>query len=109
MLRILITYILPLVLPSILFFGWASWVRKKIAAQHAQAQADDDTITADEIAAYDIKAPWFRLILAGIILMGIGLLLSVFLAPPNPPDSVYVAPRIENGKVIPGHYEATPN
>ena len=108
MVRILISYILPLVLPTILYFGWASWVRKKIAAQHAQANAENDPITAEEIAAYDIKAPWFRLILAGIILMGIGLMLSVVLGPKNPPDSVYQAPRIENGKIVPGQYAPKP-
>lgn len=108
MVRIIITYVLPLLLPTILYFGWASWVRKKIAASHAQAQSEDDTVTAEEIAAYDIRAPWFRLILAGVILMGVGLLLSVFLSPRNPPDSVYQPPRIENGKVIPGHYAAPP-
>lgn len=108
MVRIIITYILPLLLPTIMYFAWASWVRKKIAANHAQAQNDDDTVTAEEIAAYDIKAPWFRLILAGVILMGVGLLLTVFLSPKNPPDSVYQPPRIENGKVIPGHYAPNP-
>ena len=108
MVRILITYILPLVLPSVMYFAWASWVRRKIAAQHAQAQAEDDTITAEEIAAYDIKTPWFRLILAGIVLMGVGLVLTVLLSAPNPPDSVYQPPRVENGKVIPGHFAPIP-
>ena len=112
MVRILITYILPLALPTVLYFAWAAWVRKQIKASHAEAQnndGDDETATAEEIAAYDIKAPWFRLILSGIVLMILSLLLSVLLGPKNPPESDYQPPRLEDGKVVPGEYAPKPN
>jgi len=93
MIRILITYIIPLVLPTVMFFLWSAWVSRKIDRTHA-----------DVTESFKIKTPWFRLILTGVSLMVIGLILSVLIGPKNPPDSVYRAPRIENGKVIPGNF-----
>lgn len=112
MVRILITYVIPLVLPSLIYFAWTAWVRKQIAAKHAQAALDAteagtpdaDTITPEEVAAYEIRTPWFRLILAGAVLVVISLVLSVFFTPKNPPNSVYQPPYTENGKVMPGKF-----
>jgi len=105
MVRMLLTYVLPLFLPTILYFAWAAWVRAQITNKHAKEQDTDTPATTEEVAAYDISAPWFRLILAGVALVVIGLVLSVILSPKNPPKSVYQPPHMENGKVIPGHYQ----
>jgi len=96
MFRMFITYVVPLVLPTLFFMVWAAWARRKIAATHATEEQ------AQEIVA--IKTPWFRLILAGIGLMVVGLLLSVLLGPKNPPKNVYQAPHIVDGKIVPGKY-----
>lgn len=112
MVRILITYVIPLLLPTVMYFIWTAWVRKQIEANRAQAAADpasaDDAegedITAEDVAAYEIRTPWFRLILAGAGLVVLGLVLSVFFGPKNPPESVYQPPRIVDGQVVPGQY-----
>jgi len=93
MIRIFFTYALPLILPTIMFFIWTAWARRRIDVNHESAEE-----------AFRIKTPWFRLILAGVGLMVVGLLLSVLLSPKNPPQSTYQAPRIQNGKIVPGQY-----
>ncbi len=92
MFRILISYILPLALPTALYFAWAAWLRKT-KAHHERPQ---------------ISTPWLTLILMGLALMSLGLVVSVVLGPKNPPGSVYQPPRLENGKVIPGQFVPKP-
>lgn len=111
MVRIFISYILPLFLPTVIYFIWTAWVRKQIAAKHAKRVEDAalaDEVTPEEVAAYDVPTPWFRLILAGVGLVLVGLVLSVFLGPKNPPGSVYQAPYVEDGKIVPGQFVPKP-
>ena len=120
MVRILISYIIPLLLPTIIYFIWTAWVRRQVEANHAalkaaaSAAASDgtgeagDIISDEELAAFDIPTPWFRLILAGAGLVVVSLILSFFLSPKNPPQSVYQPPRVENGQVVPGQYVPKP-
>lgn len=112
MVRILLTYVLPLVLPTVMYLIWAAWVRKKVAANRAKlaenAGGEPDDITPEEAEAFVIRTPWFRLISAGVGLVVITLMLSVFFGPKNPPGSVYQPPRMEDGKVVPGQYVAPP-
>lgn len=115
MLRILISYVIPLLLPTVIYFAWTAWVRRqieanraKLASAAAEAGGEDGDITAEEVAAYEIRTPWFRLILAGAGLVLLSLILSVFFGPKNPPDSVYQPPRIEDGRVVPGQYVPKP-
>lgn len=117
MVRILITYVIPLFLPTVMYFIWTAWVRKQVEANRqkvaaaantggggSESEGEGDAISADDIAAYEIRTPWFRLILAGAGLVVVGLILSFFFSPKNPPESVYQPPRIENGQVVPGQY-----
>lgn len=112
MVRILISYVIPLLLPTAMYFIWTAWVRRQIAAQRAQkaasASAGSDEITAEEVAAFEIRTPWFRLILAGAGLVVLGLILSIFFGPKNPPNSVYQAPHIVDGKIVPGEFAPKP-
>lgn len=111
MVRILISYVIPLLLPTVMYFIWTAWVRKQIAANRAKVAdgpSAGDEITAEDVEAYEIRTPWFRLILAGACLVLVGLMLSVYLGPRNPPKSVYQPPRIEDGKVVPGQYVPQP-
>ena len=96
MIRILFTYVLPLVLPTILYFTWMGWVRRKISAMQRAGESIDHI---------KIKTPWIRLILAGVILMTIGLVTIAFVGG-APANSDYTPPRMENGEIIPG--EMTP-
>ena len=123
MVRIIISYVIPLLLPTVIYFVWSAWVRKQITANRATTAAptsedapedapenapenavEGGEFTAEEVAAYEIRTPWFRLILAGVGLVVLSLLLGVFFGPKNPPESVYQPPRIENGQVVPGQY-----
>ena len=112
MVRILISYVIPLLLPTVMYFLWTAWVRRQIAAQHAQkvasAGAGSDEITAEEVEAFEIRTPWFRLILAGAGLVLLGLILGIFFGPKNPPNSVYQAPHIVDGKIVPGEFAPKP-
>lgn len=96
MIRMIFTYVVPLVLPTVMFYIWSAWMRRRLAQQHATEEEAKE--------AFRIKTPWFRLLLTGLGLMVLGLILSVILSPKNPPNSVYQAPRIQNGRVLPGEY-----
>lgn len=102
MIRTLITIVLPLVLPTILYLLWAAWAKKHIEANHAQALARG--ATPEELAEYEISTPWLRLILAGVGLVLVGLVVTTLLGTKNDPDSVYRPPHEANGKVVPGQY-----
>lgn len=112
MARIILTYALPLLLPTVLYFAWALWVRKQVTANRAKAEAEGREHTPGdhtEPEDYDIKMPWLRLILAGVGLMMVGLVLSVFFGPKNAPDSIYQPPYEKNGTIVPGQYVPKPN
>lgn len=107
MARIIITYLIPLLLPSVMYFAWTWWVRKQVQANRAKAQAEGlEHVDGDhtEPEDYDIKTPWFRLILAGVGLMIVGLVISVFFGPKNAPDSVYQPPHMEGDTIVPGQF-----
>ena len=96
MIRILFTYVLPLVLPTILYFTWMGWVGRKIAVLQKAGQ---------DVEHIKIKTPWIRLVLTGVVLMAIGLVIIAVVGG-APADSDYQPPRYEDGKIIPG--EMTP-
>ncbi len=112
MARIFISYILPLVLPTVLYFMWIQWVRKQVMANRAKAKAEGtpEGVHGDhtEPEDFDIKMPWFRLILAGVTLTLVGLVLSVFLGPKNTPDSIYRPPYEKDGVIIDGEFTPKP-
>ena len=107
MVRIILTYILPLVLPTVMYFAWLSWVKKKIAAAKAQAAAEGAPEPDAEQIVHDfeIKTPWLRLAMAGLGLVVVTLMLSLILLPDNPENSTYEPPRLENGDVVPGQFK----
>lgn len=96
MIRILFTYVLPLVLPSIIYFLWMGWVRRKV--ETAKRAGED-------VEHLEIKTPWIRLVLAGVLLMAIGLAIIATVGG-APAGSKYQPPRLDGDKVIPG--EMTP-
>ena len=81
MTRVFFMYIIPIILPSLLFFCWARFIRK------------DDVLAR--------TGPWFRLIIAGLGLMAIGLTATAFLGGAAP-GGQYQAPYLIDGKIIPG-------
>lgn len=83
MTRIVLTIVVPLILPSILYFLWFRATGR---------------VAANGIAAL----PWPWLVASGVVLTALTLVVvSVHFG--NSPDGSYVPPRIEGGQVVPGH------
>ncbi len=92
MVRILLTYVLPLVAPALVFVLW-TWARATYIRSHGgQPPAIED-------------GPWFWLTLAGGLLLLATLAGTALLTEGGKPGDKYVPPRVIDGKVVPGHHE----
>ena len=81
MIRIFFMYIIPIILPSILFFCWAKFIQKD--------------------ANLARTGPWFGLLIAGLGLMALGLTITAIMGGTTP-DGKYNSPYLKDGEVIPG-------
>jgi hypothetical protein len=88
MIRVFLTVILPLLLPTALYLLWIS----TLGAPHEGG------------AMPWAAVPWVWLAGAGAVLLAI-VLLVVTVGFGTPQQGVYVAPRWQNGHIIPGHIE----
>ena len=91
--RILIHYILPLLLPTLVYFGWA-WI--------ASGRKKEEPEEGDPHAG--ASPPWFWLIVSGFAIL-VAFLGLTYTYQGGDPDSKYIPPRFENGEIIPGHFE----
>ena len=82
MLRILLQYLLPLLLPFLVYLAYVALTRGRAAGW-----LDD--------------APWLHLAAAGVVLMAASLLTWGMMSG-APIDQVYIPPRFEDGRVVPG-------
>ena len=89
MLRIFLTIVLPLLLPTALYLLWVG------------------TFGAEPgIRAVSWRAvPWIWLAGAGAVLLAV-VLFVVTVHFGSPQEGVYVPPRWEGGRIIPGHVES---
>jgi len=86
--RILLTIVLPLLLPTALYLLWVTTLRP---ARH------DGTLRW-------MALPWLWLAVAGVSLLAIVLfVVTVHFGAPQ--EGVYVPPRLQNGHIVPGHIE----
>lgn len=83
--RILLQILLPLFLPTVAFLLWA-WLAPRLGID-SQSKVLQGT-------------PWFWLIIAGVLLMGVGLTATA-LTQGAAPGSQIIQPRLENGRVVP--------
>lgn len=90
MIRILLQYVLPLLLPVALYVLWAWFSHKRRAAGGAPYRIQD--------------GPWFWLIVAGVALASVALIVTA-LTSGGEPSGTYQAPRWEDGKIVPAHIE----
>lgn len=81
MIRIFFMYIIPILLPSILFFCWAKFIQK------------DDVLAR--------TGPWFRLLIAGLGFMVLGLAITAVIGGTTP-GGTYKSPYLKDGEIIPG-------
>lgn len=88
MIRVFLFFILPIVLPTLMYLGWLYFIRQDDEGEGGKA-------------ALVREGPWFSLILAGLALMIIGLI-SVAVTGGMSPGGVYQAPYAKDGKIIPG-------
>lgn len=91
MTRILLQYVLPLLLPTVVYLVW--WW----ATSRRQTATGDGTRRPASLT----QGPWFWLALAGVALMSAGLIHTA-LTTGEAPGGRYVAPHLEDGRVVPG-------
>ena len=86
--RILLQYLLPLLLPAAIYFGWV-WLANRTGKGRA-----DGSMGLQE-------GPWFWLVTAGLALMVAGLVFTA-LTGQGQMEGTYEPPRLEGGRVVPG-------
>ncbi len=91
MMRILLTYVVPLLLPAALYILYVIVARRILSWR-------------GEAAAQLRRLPWLWLAAAGVVLMGISLA-AYSLSTGGDSHRAYVPPRVEDGKIVPGHLE----
>ena len=90
MIRILLTVLLPMALPTTVYFLWfANERRRAIAAGTPEAMPRLGDV------------PWFVLGSAGLAIAAV-VLFATSIYSGDEPGSVYVPPHIEHGQVVPG-------
>ena len=87
MLRLMVTYVLPFLLPITVYALWI-WYRTSYAQRHGGAPPKFE------------EGPWPLMLFIGAVL-SFGVLAVTALTSGGPADSVYVPPRIENGRIVP--------
>lgn len=88
MIRVFFLYVLPILLPSILYFCWITFIHK----------GEQDGPNREKLVR---EGPWFRLIFAGLGLMIIGLVVTAITGGMSP-DGQYQAPYTKDGEIVPG-------
>lgn len=91
MARILLTYIVPFLLPMAVYAAW-TWYRARYAAAHG-----------GEAPRLE-RGPWPLLVFLGAVSAFAVLGATAFLAG-GPTDQRYVPPHVVDGQVVPGHTE----
>ena len=91
MIRTFFTYVLPLLLPLTVYLVWA-WYRTVYTRKHGGEPPDIE------------KGPWPLLLLAGAVL-SLSLMAVTALTRGGDPNSIYIPPRYEDGRVIPGQLQ----
>ena len=91
--RIILTYVLPLVLPTLVYVAWVGYARKK----HVGAGDGD-------LPGLRLR-PLFWSLVTGFVLL-LGGLATIALMSGAPPDSgEYQSPRLQDGKIVPPYFK----
>lgn len=92
MLRAILTYLLPFLLPAIVFFIWV-WFRARYAERHGGTPPKVE------------QGHYFWLTLAGGVLVLMTLGATALLSEGGRPGDTYMPPRVIDGKVVPGEHQ----
>ena len=91
--RIFLTYVLPLVLPTLVYIAWVEYARIK------HVGAGDGDLPGLR------RGPLFLSLVTGFVLM-LGGLATIALMSGAPPDSgEYQSPRLQDGKIVQPHFK----
>lgn len=94
MLRVAMTIVFPLLLPTVLYLGWMWIVRSSVGA--------------DVAAGRRMALPWLWLAGAGVVLLAAVLFVAT-VGFGTAERGVYIPPRWINGHIEPGHIEPDRN
>jgi hypothetical protein len=94
MLRIVISYVVPFLLPLAGYAAWI-WYRTRYAERHG-----------GEAPKFE-QGPWPLMLFLGAVLT-LTMLAVTALQQGAAPGGVYVPPHVENGQVVPGRFESKP-
>ncbi len=92
MIRIMLTYVIPLVLPAVLYVLWVKAAQKRHRRAGGGGEEDGPSIN---------KGALFWLILLGAGMAASGLVYLAF-SGMGDTEGTYQTPRYEDGKIIPG-------
>ena len=87
MIRILFTYVVPLVAPTLLYLAYVSYARKRARA------AGDDELPKIE------SGPFYWSLLIGFVLLIVSLIGLALTTGEEPGEGGYSSPRLEDGKI----------
>ena len=100
MIRLLVEFLLPLIAPSLLYAIWLGWSRRRQAQAEAEPQ-DGASPPAPALRGWR-EAPWLWLALMGVVAM-LAVAVTLGFSRSLGDGGTYVAPRVVDGKVVPGH------
>ncbi len=89
MIRIFLHYIVPLLLPFVIYGGWLALARRRAGPAGARDWRD---------------APWTWLAITGLGLLSMSLV-GLALMSGSPPGGTYIAPQYIDGEIVPGRVE----
>ena len=92
MLRVLLEYVVPIALPSLLYLSWLAYENRRIARG------------GEGVLRRWQEGPWAWLFAAGVALAVTGTLMLSLLGGFGT-EGRYVPPHVEDGRIVPGHVE----
>ncbi len=92
MTRILLHYVLPLLLPTLAYLTWVWYYRQRAKA----TGGDPPEIT---------KGGLFWSLIAGIVLLIVGLIALAVFTGADPGAGGYQSPRLEDGRIMPPKFK----
>jgi hypothetical protein len=93
--RILFQFVLPIVLPTMIYVAWLMAERRRAEAPGGAAMRQWK------------DAPWLWLVALGVF-FAILVALATALIGGESTEGVYVPPRLKDGEIVPGHVEPAP-
>ena len=94
MIRIFLIYVLPLILPTLLYVLWRLWQIKRAPGSLS------GTVEGDMRSVLR-RAPWVKLAAIGTGLLVVVIVIAA-LTGGAPPHQTYTPPHMENGRIVPG-------